>query len=122
MVAYCVIIFMVLDFSYSTLISSEASPRIASDQFDHGLVADFDGYARFGEYRYKFLTNSLGFRDGSRRKVPARADTYRLLLIGDSFTEGMAVDFDDSFAGQLYQAGKRRSPPIDVLNAAVASY
>jgi hypothetical protein len=119
---YCAAIFFVLDFGYSTLINSEASPRIAVNQFDHGLTANFDGYVRFGEYRYKFVTNSLGFRDASVRHVPPRSDNYRILLIGDSYTEGMAVSFDDSFAGLLYHAGRQHSPPIEFLNAAVASY
>jgi hypothetical protein len=77
---------------------------------------------RFGEYRYRFYTNSLGFRDAAVRQVPLKSDTRRVLLMGDSFTEGMGVDFEDSFAGLLYRAGTAGSQPVEFLDAGVASY
>jgi hypothetical protein len=122
LILYSITIFSLLDFAYSTYIHSAASPRLAVNEYDHGLRSNFDGYARFGKYRYRFYTNSLGFRDFSTRQVPLRSKGRRVLLIGDSFTEGMAVTFEDSYAGQLYQAGQRRQRPIEFLNAAVASY
>lgn len=121
-ILYSLAIFIALDFAYSSFINSEASPRIAVKEYDHGLLPNFAGYARFGEYRYRFHTNNLAFRDASTRQVPLRSDKRRVLLIGDSFTEGMAVSFEDSYAGLLYQAGQRNKPPIEFLNAAVASY
>lgn len=121
-ILYSLVIFIVLDFAYSTFINSEASPRIAVKEYDHGLVPAFDGYARFGEYRYRFYANSLGFRDASTRQILLRSDKRRVLLIGDSFTEGMGVTFEDSYAGLLSRAGAQRKPPIEFLNASVASY
>jgi lysophospholipase L1-like esterase len=119
---YGIAIFAALDFGYSTWISSEASPRIAVRPYDHGLAPNFDGYVRFGEYRYRFYTNSLGFRDMTTRQVPLGSDRRRILLIGDSVTEGMVATFEESFAGLLYRAGQEASPPVEFLNAAVASY
>ncbi len=119
---YSIAIFIALDFGYSTFINSDVSPRIAVKEYDHGLVPNFDGYVRFGEYRYRFYTNSLGFRDFATRQVPLRSDHRRVLLIGDSFTEGMAITFEESYAGLLYRAGQQRAQPIEFLNAAVASY
>jgi hypothetical protein len=43
-------------------------------------------------------------------------------LIGDSFTEGIGLPFENTFAGMLFAAGQRRSPQIEFLNAGVASY
>lgn len=120
LILYSIAIFGALDFAYSACIHT--SPRLAVKEYDHGLRSNFDGYARFGKYRYRFYTNSLGFRDFSTRNVPLRSNRHRVLLIGDSFTEGMAVTFEDSYAGLLYQAGQRRQRPIEFLNAAVASY
>lgn len=121
-ILYSIAIFFGLDFVYSTFINSEASPRIAVREYDHGLLPNFDGYVRFGEYRYRFSTNSLGFRDFGPRYVAPRSDHRRVLLIGDSVTEGMGVAFEQSFAGLLYRAGQKREPQIEFLNAAVASY
>ena len=121
-VCYSIALFLTLDFGYSAFINNEASPRVAVKEYDHGLVANFDGYARFGEYRYRFYTNSLGFRDNAVRQVPRQSGSRRVILIGDSFVEGMAVTFDESFAGQLAQAGAKAAVPIEFLNAAVVSY
>jgi hypothetical protein len=122
LILYCIAIFLALDFGYSIFFNSENSPRIASAQFSHGLAANFDGYARFGEFRYRFLTNSLGFRDRVVHEVPLKSTSHRVLLMGDSFVEGMSVSFEESFAGLLDAAGRARLKPIEFLNAAVASY
>jgi hypothetical protein len=45
-----------------------------------------------------FESNELGFRAPSVRKPPG---TFRLLVVGDSWTYGMGVGFDESFPGQL---------------------
>src|SRR5947209_7186830 len=45
--------------------------------------------AYWGPHAYSVLTNSLGFRDEDTRDVPLRSPRTRLLLIGDSFTEGV---------------------------------
>jgi len=122
---YCLALFLVFDFAYSTLTRGEETgrlARIANPVYDHGFAADFDGYDVWGELRYRLITDSLGFKDASVRKVPLKADSRRILLIGDSFAEGIGVSFEDSFAGRLYRAGQERSEKIEFLNAGVASY
>jgi lysophospholipase L1-like esterase len=121
-ILYSIAIFLALDFVYSTWINSEASPHIAVRQFDHGLLPNFDGYARFGEFRYRFITDSLGFRDAATRQVPLKSDRRRILIIGDSVTEGMVVSFEESFAGLLERAGQDAPVRTEFLNAAVTSY
>ena len=54
------------------------------------------------------------------RDVPLTSAQYRVLLLGDSFTEGIGVQYHDTFAGIL--SDELRKDHIDVLNAAVASY
>jgi len=56
------------------------------------------------------------------RDVPLTAATRRILLIGDSFTEGTGVAFEQSFAGLLHAAGQQRADRIEFLNAGVVSY
>lgn len=122
---YCLGLLLVFDFAYSSLTMGEEKQRparIANPTYDHGFAADFDGYDVWGELRYRLVTDSLGFKDAAVREVPLKADSRRILLIGDSFAEGIGVSFEDSFAGQLNRAGQERSEKIEFLNAGVASY
>lgn len=123
--AYCLVLFLAFDFAWSSLTMGEErerSARIANPAYDHGFAANFDGYDVWGEVRYRLVTNSLGFKDSSTRDVPMKAPTRRVLLIGDSFAEGIGMTYEESFAGLLDQAGRQRSDRVEFLNAGVASY
>ncbi|MEZ5787169.1 MAG: hypothetical protein R3D62_12065 [Xanthobacteraceae bacterium] len=85
-------------------------------------VANYDGYDVWGENQHRFFTNNLGYKDAAVRAVAPECATRRILLIGDSFTEGIGLSFEDSFAGLLFQAGKQLEPPVEFLNAGVISY
>jgi hypothetical protein len=124
-VVYCLALFFVFDFAYSSLTMGEETQRgarVAQPIYNHGLATNFDGYDVWGELRYRLITNSLGFKDASVREVPLKSSSRRVLLIGDSFTEGIGMSFEDSFAGMLYRAGQERSQKIEFLNAGVVSY
>ena len=106
MAGYCTAIYLALDFAYSGLLHDEGrSPRIPDAAYHHTLAPNFDGYDNWGDTRFKVYTNSLGFRDAAVREVPAISPVRRVILMGDSFTEGLGVNFEDSFAGMLYAAG-----------------
>ena len=65
---YCLALFLVFDFAYSSLTMGEERQRparIANPIYDHGFAADFDGYDVWGELRYRLITDSLGFKDAS---------------------------------------------------------
>lgn len=83
---------------------------------------NFDGYDFWGSHSYRLVTNNLGFRDAKVRDVAKNPKERRILLIGDSFTEGIGLPFEETFAGMLYRAGQDRSEKVEVLNAGVASY
>jgi hypothetical protein len=123
--AYCLVLLLAFDFAYSTLTRGEETQRaarIANPVYDHGFASNFDGFDTWGELRYRLVTDSLGFKDASARDVPLKSASRRILLIGDSFAEGIGVSFEDSFAGLLYRAGQERSEKVEFLNAGVASY
>jgi hypothetical protein len=88
---------------------TERSARIANPVYDHGFVANFDGHDVWGDLRYSLATSNLGLKDASVRDAPLKPDSRRILLIGDSFTEAIGMNFEDSFAGQLYRTGQQRS-------------
>ena len=95
--------------------------RIYSPVYHHTLDANRDEMlAWVGDELYSLRTNSFGFRDRVVRDVPEVSSNYRIVFIGDSFTEGLSVEYDDSFVGIIAKAFKSKG--IEVLNAAVVSY
>lgn len=122
---YCLALYLGFDFAYSTFTRGEEQGRLAriyDPVFDHGLAPKFDGYDVWGEARYRLLTNSLGFKDSSTRDVPLKSATRRILLIGDSFAEGIGLPFELTFAGLLQADGQARAAKVEFLDAGVASY
>jgi lysophospholipase L1-like esterase len=89
--------------------------------YHHGLVAGASGTTRWGSGEpYAFATNSLACVDRQAREVPLSSERRRVLLLGDSFTEGIGVPFAQSFAGLLEE---RLAPAgLEVLNAGVVSF
>jgi len=117
-------VFLILDFSYSaakrrypTPTASSDSCRMADPVRHHAFLPNCSASDRWGRASYDFVTNSLGFRDQRIRQVPLSDPRPRLLLLGDSFTEGK-LPWGDSYAGRI----TLHFPQYDVLNGGVASY
>ena len=98
----------------------ERSYRIRSPHYHHDLASNVSVQARWGGGEYPYSTNALGFRDAAPRPVSLESKASRVLLLGDSFTEGLGVPYEETFAGILGRAAGTRQ--IEVLNAAVSSY
>jgi len=98
----------------------EREYRISVQPYHHGLASNVDMLGVWGGKRYPVRTNNLGFRDAQVRVVPLRSTSPRVVVIGDSFTEGLGVPYADTYAGLLdrYLAGR----DIQLLNAGVMSY
>jgi hypothetical protein len=94
--------------------------RIESAIYDHDLAKQFEGIASWGPLHYRIRTNSLGFKDASLRVVPSTTTMRRVLLLGDSFTEGLGLEYAESYAGRI--ADRLRREHLDVLNGAATSY
>ena len=67
---------------------------------------------------YQIFTNDLGFRDDSTQ--PLDRDKEYSILIGDSFIEGVGLDYKDTIVGILNK--KLANNKFKFLNAGVASY
>ena len=94
--------------------------RVYHPVYDHGFRPNFSWQDKYGPLETPFFTNSLGFRDAEIRDVPERSDRPRLLIIGDSYAEGVGVRWEDTFAGRLARELGVRG--VEVLNAGVMSY
>lgn len=101
--------------------ASERRYRVPSKEYHHGLApgAEFDD-ARWGPLQYRIRTNSLGFKDRSARRVELSSPNQRIVFIGDSFTEGIGVEYPATFAGIIERELSRED--IEVFNAAAVSY
>jgi lysophospholipase L1-like esterase len=93
--------------------------RIPADGYHHDLRPNYaTDAARWGG-SYPVRTNSLGFRDAKVRDVPLAPAGRRIVVIGDSFTEGVGVPYGDTFVGRV---GAALAPGTEVLDAAAMSY
>ena len=120
---YCVALLLLFDFIYTKyFLTIVPGPAVKDPVYNHGLKPNFSGQMRWGSNRYDIFTNSLGFRDASVREVPNQPTMRRVVVIGDSFTEGLGAPFEDTFVGKLYFAGQSAAEKTEFLNAGVVSY
>jgi hypothetical protein len=94
--------------------------RIRSEDYHHTLAPGRLVVERWGRLTSHFATNSLGFKDSAPRAIKAKPVGGRLLLLGNSFTEGAGYGYAKTFAGHIARAMEAKN--IEVLNAGVASY
>jgi len=99
---------------------SDLAFRIPHEFLHHALEPGVSTEAEWGPTRHPFHTNSLGFKDSRAREVSPRTEGERILLMGDSFTEGIGIRWEDTFAGVLEMQLTRWS--VEILNAGVSSY
>jgi hypothetical protein len=93
------------------------------DPFLHHAFRPYSsGQLLWGTEHVQYDINSLGFRDLARRDVPRLAPGNRIVLIGDSFVEGVGVPYSSTVAHVLEGELAASARPSEVLNAAVASY
>jgi lysophospholipase L1-like esterase len=94
--------------------------RRQDPNYHHGLAAKRSITETWGKVAYTVATNSLGFKDATTRDVPLQSDEPRLLFIGDSFTEGLGIPYEQTWVGLIGKELSRSG--ITVLNAGVSSY
>ena len=91
--------------------------RVPDPVRHHALKPNCTTVVGWGRDTYQFFTNSLGFRDEKIRQVPLASSKPRILLLGNSFTEG-ELTWRASYAGRIADA----LPQYDFLNGGVAAY
>jgi lysophospholipase L1-like esterase len=65
--------------------------------------------------------NSDGLRDREFVK-PKPAGTYRILVLGDSFTWGIGLDIDDTMTKRMERALADRAHPVEVVNGSIPGF
>jgi hypothetical protein len=74
------------------------------------------------EYSVRLATNELGLADDPMSTPAKPAGTYRVVALGDSFTQGFTVDRKDLFVDQLEHWWKAEGRNVDVVNAGCEAY
>lgn len=90
---------------------------------NHRFVPNARGRQKTLEFDAAYTMNALGLRDVDF-PVAKPAGTRRLLMLGDSFTEGLGVQNDETFSHVLGQMLRKSDGHASwqVINAGVASY
>ena len=115
-----IILFLILDFTYPKSLTLQKNINISHKVFHHHLLPNSVEIQGGGYHpRFKVITNSLGFRDSKVREINLEKKN-RIVFIGDSFTQGVLLDYEYTVPGLADIYFKEKG--IEVLNAGVSSY
>lgn len=108
------------------LIESLSPPLVPDEYRHHKLVPNSYARLEMRDFTYIQRVNSLGLR-GEDVRVEKNPDTYRILMLGDSFTMGKGVEDNETFPVLLQASLNRRlsackGRPVEILNAGVDGY
>ncbi|MBM3986546.1 MAG: hypothetical protein FJ294_01140 [Planctomycetes bacterium] len=79
--------------------------------------------ARSGrEFDVRIQTNQLALVDDPMPTPTKPAGTWRLLVLGDSFTQGFTVSRDDLYVDLLERRWRAEGRPIDIVNAGTEAW
>jgi lysophospholipase L1-like esterase len=78
-------------------------------------------YSEYGEYQADVHINARGLRD---REIgyDNPSDAYRILVLGDSFAEGLQVPLEETFAKQLETRLADGERSVEVINGGVSGW
>ena len=92
--------------------------RVSDENYNYTFKKQVQFTSQYDGNIYNIFTNDLGFRDDRIKKL----DRKKLfsILIGDSFVEGVGLDYPDTIVGMLNK--ELKNDDFEYLNAGVASY
>ncbi|WP_338760003.1 hypothetical protein WAF17_12765 [Bernardetia sp. ABR2-2B] len=102
-------------------VSKESYYRVQHPCFHHGLLQNTATEALWGDIKYPFYTNSFGFIDSAVFEVKQNLNKKQVVFIGDSFTEGVGVRYENTFFGRIRKEFSNNKE-IEIWNAGCMSY
>lgn len=116
------VVFAGIDFilGFMRIPESYSSFRVQSNLYHHGLKKNVSTQAAWGPLIYPFYTNNLSFRDEAVKDIPLHSEKKRILIMGDSHSEGVGIEYPYTFAGRLKALADNKE--IEILNASAVSY
>ena len=128
---YFIIVFIIIDLLLSQLFllkflendlikanKDSFENRVFNKNYNYTFKKQAQFTSRYDDNIYQIFTNDLGFRDDSTQ--PLDRDKEYSILIGDSFIEGVGLDYKDTIVGILNK--NLANNKFKFLNAGVASY
>ena len=122
-----ILLILIIDFLFGKSVLKLFDPLLSNSQFYKKLIRidhpvyhhtlreniDYKKNVAF-DGTYRLCTNNHGFKSKCGKK---HGVNYDIAFIGDSFTEGYALDYEDTFVG-IFESEKN----ISTANLAVVSY
>jgi lysophospholipase L1-like esterase len=116
-----IVLFFACDFGLAYLFL-DPIPYTPNLYYHHALQPNFSAEVQWGPTRYPMRTDSLGMRIADRGAAPSVDAKYRILFLGDSFTEGIGVPYEQSFVALIRKRIREADSGIEVFNGGVASH
>lgn len=107
-------IFITFDQNLKKNIKNEKKFRIKNEFFSHNLNKNYQGISYFGNKSGALCTDKNGFKSKCGKK---NNNVFDYAFIGDSFTEGVGLDYEKTFVGIFEENSKKI-----VANLGVSSY
>ena len=85
--------------------------------YDHKFPKNFNAIGGWGNLRYKLCTDNNGFRTACNKKEKS-IKKFDIAFIGDSFTEGLGYDYEQTFVGII----EKKLFDKKIANLSMSSY
>lgn len=100
---------------------SDLENRVPNKYYKYTFKKKSSFKSKYLDHEYTIKTNNLGFRDYEVRDL--NKNSYYTIVIGDSFVEGVALEYKDTLVAQLNKKIKNNNiNNHEFLNAGVSSY
>ena len=95
----------------------ETSYVLKDEFFDHKYLTSYRALVGYGDIRYTLCTDKNGFRTYCENQFDENK-SFDIAFIGDSFTEGIGLEYEKTFVGIISKKLKKKK----IANLATASY
>lgn len=126
LIALCITVglFLLIDLLIGGWLLSIAKGELPKDKFraphpvyHHTLIPNYEGIGYWGPGTYHICTNGSAFKDRCSKKGIVEK-SFDIAFIGDSFTEGVGLPYEQTFVGMV----AAKYPNLKIANLGVVSY
>ena len=95
----------------------EIKPTEKNKNFDYNFKTNLNKKFFYSKFEYKICTNSLSLRVDCNKNTKIIDKDFDILFVGDSFTEGVGLDYNNTFVGIF-----ENNLNLNIGNLGVSSY
>jgi hypothetical protein len=123
-ITFTIVLFLLVDCFAGSWLLSILKRELPKDKFrtpheiyHHTLKPNYNGIGYWGPGTYHVCTNGSAFKDRCEN-VGVTEKSFDIAFIGDSFTEGVGMPYDETFVGMV----ANKYPDLKIANLGVVSY